>query len=1418
MSIGAVYTFLSVGQSTQNEAAIETVEGTIPLGGSGLFQADEYQASIGRGLELVAGPAFSPSLTLVAPTVIAGTSGSPNGAYKCAISFVTAAGETMIGPEASITVSSKEIIWTVPEGNVADGVLERRLYRTAAGGASGTEKLVAIIADDTTTTFTDNVADGSLGAAAPTSDTAGVMGTMPSPLPRQTLYALLTGTPSDDAFAVGAGTGAKVAISGGGGGGGSPTGAAGGDLDGNYPDPGVAKINGVAISGTPSTGQQLIATGATSAAWGAAVEPLTPVIVNNSNSPFTLAVGEYALVDLSSGNVVLNLAVTSTDNAQYAYRIVKLGGSPGTLTVNFASGTTLDTATGVTTESPAAVLGDGELFQLIESLSIIFVAATAQSRASSDARYASAGSGGGTGVINAQIVVDETALAIGTGNYTGVPGTNIDNTTPTAGMSILLTSEPLPVNNGVWIIQTGAWTRPTTYPHAGDWTGRLVYVYGAASNNVGTLWGPLGSGTIDTNNVAWSCLSKDAVEGGLVNAFSLYHKGSVVIVPSLEARVLITKPTQASASGTFTTGTYVIMDRLRVFDPIKDFGGVAGTDITVALQAAINAAANSGSYAGTQGIGSSEPGIGGIVEIPDGFFNFGSANASASAAAQNAALDVPSNVWLRGRGWSSTYLQMTFNSNCHGFVTHRSTGSGNSNAYWSRISDMMIDGRPSHQGAVLSDCTLTPGSAVVTSAAGTFAANGTVIQSLGGVASGTTILSGGGTGSMTMSQPATLSALQFAPGASFIAQGGALDALSNPIPWCAIYHETNPYSSAQGGTVPFGDSQFDPTHYFCDLRLYGWQGDGIRIHGRSDIVIRHVKATQMWGNGFTLDFDSNISECSTEFAHQNGLELAGHSSNRVVGNKFYNSYEHGIKISGASCAEITMVGNDLQQNNLSSLHINGSNSIHFAGTIEESGFNNTEGHDPIITTGWTASHAYLNWRTNGGTVFYNVNGGYYFAVQIAGTSSTSAPTWPTTVGSTVTDGGVTWVCVGTPTSTGLPADVTITGSAFKCIIDATCVKSLVALRLTTGVTGCDIRMTQTQNSSSGAMTTSPDTITLAGSTTNHVHMNGADITTTLSLQNDVSLSTLSDGQVLEYHAGTGKWINATNSAGFNAGLFGTGIHGSVTLDGTTAFTGFASLSGSTYTLSRDLHATALTINSGVTLAVATSVIYSQTAIVNNGTILANGKNASGATAGGVNITSSGGSSLGAGGGGGNGTATVGGAAGSIGARLGVGNGGTGGTGSGGVGGAGAAAAMTPTFGIAYFATPTRLMSGGGVSNGGSGTFAALCGGGGGGGGGGDGTAFGGGGGGGGGIIAIFAPGLTNNGTISANGGNGAAGVSGNASGGAAGAGGIVAIYTLAAWTNTGTITATAGTVGAASGTGAAGGAATAGLANNFVLS
>ncbi|MBI3909681.1 MAG: hypothetical protein HY320_01950 [Armatimonadetes bacterium] len=104
----------------------------------------------------------------------AGAGNLSAGAYTYKVTYVTAAGETTGGTTSnSVTVvdpgTNGQISLTgIPTSTIAD-VTARKLYRTTAGGS--TYKLLATLNDNTTTTYTDNIADGSLGATVPTSNT-----------------------------------------------------------------------------------------------------------------------------------------------------------------------------------------------------------------------------------------------------------------------------------------------------------------------------------------------------------------------------------------------------------------------------------------------------------------------------------------------------------------------------------------------------------------------------------------------------------------------------------------------------------------------------------------------------------------------------------------------------------------------------------------------------------------------------------------------------------------------------------------------------------------------------------------------------------------------------------------------------------------------------------------------------------------------------------------------------------------------------------------------------------------------------------------------------------------------------------------------------------------------------------------------
>jgi uncharacterized phiE125 gp8 family phage protein len=98
-----------------------------------------------------------------------------NGAHRYVVTFVTATGETQAGDiSAAVTVADKSVNGKVSLSAIPIGgslVTSRKIYRTAAAGTA--YLLLATLADNTTTTYTDNTADSGLGAEAPSTNTTG---------------------------------------------------------------------------------------------------------------------------------------------------------------------------------------------------------------------------------------------------------------------------------------------------------------------------------------------------------------------------------------------------------------------------------------------------------------------------------------------------------------------------------------------------------------------------------------------------------------------------------------------------------------------------------------------------------------------------------------------------------------------------------------------------------------------------------------------------------------------------------------------------------------------------------------------------------------------------------------------------------------------------------------------------------------------------------------------------------------------------------------------------------------------------------------------------------------------------------------------------------------------------------------------
>jgi len=125
-----------------------------------------------------------------------GVAGNPGtGLYNYVVTFTDLlGGETTAGEIGSVTTggNNKITLTDIPVG--APTVTGRKIYRTVVGGA-GNYLLVTTINDNTTTTYTDDTADGALGAAAPATNTTGGLysnGALQSLVPTGTVPILVT--------------------------------------------------------------------------------------------------------------------------------------------------------------------------------------------------------------------------------------------------------------------------------------------------------------------------------------------------------------------------------------------------------------------------------------------------------------------------------------------------------------------------------------------------------------------------------------------------------------------------------------------------------------------------------------------------------------------------------------------------------------------------------------------------------------------------------------------------------------------------------------------------------------------------------------------------------------------------------------------------------------------------------------------------------------------------------------------------------------------------------------------------------------------------------------------------------------------------------------------------------------------------
>jgi hypothetical protein len=167
-------------------ALYKVSSGDLPLASDVNQLVDIFSGKHDIGTVTFAPVISTPSTAGITVSVVAGTALGV-GAYRYKLTYITGYkktnGTTVITGE---TAGSATISITTTSGNQAiqlsglpvgaswpASAIGLRIYRTAVGGADGTQKLVTTITTLSTSTYTDTVTDATLGAAIPVSNTTG---------------------------------------------------------------------------------------------------------------------------------------------------------------------------------------------------------------------------------------------------------------------------------------------------------------------------------------------------------------------------------------------------------------------------------------------------------------------------------------------------------------------------------------------------------------------------------------------------------------------------------------------------------------------------------------------------------------------------------------------------------------------------------------------------------------------------------------------------------------------------------------------------------------------------------------------------------------------------------------------------------------------------------------------------------------------------------------------------------------------------------------------------------------------------------------------------------------------------------------------------------------------------------------------
>lgn len=155
-------------------------------------------------------------------------------------------------------------------------------------------------------------------------------------------------------------------------------------------------------------------------------------------------------------------------------------------------------------------------------------------------------------------------VAMATSNVTLSGAQTVDGVSLVAGNRVLLTGQTTASQNGVWVVQTGSWTRPTDFASGSTQIGTYVFVEGGTANaSSGWIENGTTAVTVDTTAQTWTQFSG---AGEIVAGSGLYKSGntlSVIATTTHKVATTIGDGSSTSLAVTHSLGTQDVLSQVR---------------------------------------------------------------------------------------------------------------------------------------------------------------------------------------------------------------------------------------------------------------------------------------------------------------------------------------------------------------------------------------------------------------------------------------------------------------------------------------------------------------------------------------------------------------------------------------------------------------------------------------------------------------------------------------------------------------------------------------------------------------------------------------------------------------------------------------------------------------------------------------